>query len=145
MKLTGVILILIGIILILNSLSGITGFVISESIGTSVSGIIGLAFIIGGVFFLFLSSRKQKEGNLAKMVKDSGTIITNPKKLRKISKQMGYNGMWVKEGYQVLDKNKKRLTMIPHHNISEGVYRSIINALSTGKTSFRKRTGYSSS
>lgn len=139
-KAAGVILFFIGFIFILNSLSGMTGFAIAESIGKIPSSIIGLIFIIGGIL-LFV---RGKESNLALEVKKSGAIITDPRRLRKIANKMGYEGRWVKEGYQVLGKNGRPLTVIPNHNISTGVCRSVIDVLSTGKSNFRKRIGYSS-
>jgi cobalamin biosynthesis protein CobD/CbiB len=56
-KTLGAISFLIGVVLILNSLSGITGFVIAETIGTGISGIIGLVLVIGGLA-LFMGGRK---------------------------------------------------------------------------------------
>lgn len=137
-KILGIVLFLIGGFLIFNSFSGMTGFVVAENIEKNISSIIGLMLVIGGIV-LFV---RGKEGNLALEIKKSGAIITNPKKLRKISNKMGYEGRLVKEGYQVLN-NGRPLTVIPNHNISTGVYRSIINALSTGESNFRKRTDYS--
>ena len=140
-------LILTGFIFILNSLSSITGFIISQNLGKGVGSIFGLVFIICGIL-IFVSSREVKEGNLAKQLLENGAIVQDSKKLRKIAKkvgkQEGYFGREVEEGYQILNKNKKPLTVIPRHNISAGVYRSIMNALVTGESNFRKRTAYSS-
>ncbi len=52
----GSILAFIGIVLILNSFSGITGFVIIENINKNVSGIFGFAFFVAGVL-LFLQQQ----------------------------------------------------------------------------------------
>jgi energy-coupling factor transporter transmembrane protein EcfT len=142
----GIFLILMGSLFILNSLSGITGFIIAKSIGKNISSIFGFVLVVGGILVL-MSIRIIKEGNLAKQILTNGEIILNPKKLKKIAKQIerekGYYGRKVKEGYQVLDKNRIPLTVIPKHNISKGVYYSIIKSLATGIPSFRKRTDYS--
>lgn len=59
MKNLGIFFFLIGVVLILNSLSGITGFIIAERVGTSVSGILGLVFLVVGVL-LFVSGLEKK-------------------------------------------------------------------------------------
>ena len=59
-KIAGGLLFLIGSLLILNSLSTITGFVISENIVTSVSGIFGFIFVVGGIV-LFVSGESDLE------------------------------------------------------------------------------------
>ena len=89
---------------------------------------------------LFLAG---KESNLAKKVLESGAVIQDPTKIKKIARKMGYFGRDVKEGYQVLDQENKPLTVIPRHNISKAVYREIMKSLSTEESSFRRRTGYS--
>lgn len=137
-KISGIILIAAGIVLVLNSSPGITGFIISEFISRGASSALGLVFIVGGIL-LFL---RGKESNLALEVKKSGAILTNPKKLIKIAGKMGYQGRMINEGYQVLDEKRKPLTVIPSR-ISKGVFYDIIDALSTGMPNFRKRTGYS--
>ena len=116
-KLIGAVLILTGFIFILNSFSGITGFAVAESVRKIPSSIIGIVLIVGGAL-VFL---RGKESNLALEVKKSGAIITNPGKLKKIAHEMGYKGRKVKEGYQILDKDGKPLTVIPKHNIPPGV------------------------
>ncbi len=71
-KILGIILFLVGCIFILNSFSGITGFVVAESVGKGVSGILGLVLVIGGVLVFVegrekIEERKNKEGKLIKI------------------------------------------------------------------------------
>ena len=136
-----------GIFILVSSQSGMTGNVVSERV-SSVSSILSLVLIVGGILFM-AEGREKKEGNLAQKILDSGAIITDSRKLRKlankIAKQQGYSGREVKEGYQILDANGNPLTVIPKSHISKGVYYNIMGALATGESNFRKRTGYSSS
>ena len=133
----GVVLFWIGVAFILNSFSGITGYVVAEEIGKSVSSILGLVFVVGGLA-LFIRGNKLKT-SLAEEVKKSGVVITNPKKLVSLAKQIGYPGRNRKEGYQVLDLRGVPITIIPRHrSIKKGTYRGIITALSTGESSFRR-------
>ena len=144
-KIIGTTLILIGSVIIFSSFSSMTGFSIANSVEKDLGSILGFGFVIGGI--LVFMARKQKEGNLAKQILKDGGVIQSSRKLRRISKkvekQEGYSGREVKEGYQVLGKDGNPLTVIPSHDVSVGVYRSIMGALATGKSSFRKRDSYS--
>jgi len=144
-KILGIVLFLIGGFLIFNSFSSMTGFAVAEFVGKGASSILGFVFVLVGVL-VFMAGGKQKEGNLAKQILKDGGVILDSRKLRRISKkvekQEGYSGREVKEGYQILDRDENPLTVIPNHDVSAGVYRSIMNSLATGESSFRKRTGY---
>jgi len=59
-KVVGIFLSVVGILLILNSVSGITGFVIAEPIEKGLSSVIGLAFVVIGV--VFVRKKKVKKG-----------------------------------------------------------------------------------
>ena len=139
-KILGATSFLIGCVFVLNSFFGVTGFIIAEFVGKRTGSLIGLAFIIIGIL-LFLRGRLEHSLDLFK----SRGIITDPKKLKKVAgriiKQRGHSGREVKEGYQILDKRNKPLTVIPRH-ISKGVYFGIRDALLTGEPNFR-RTNYS--
>lgn len=71
-RFTGILFFWVGITLILNSFSSITGYIITENISKNISGIWGLVFIIVGIFiFLKLEdittiydSRQTKRTNL---------------------------------------------------------------------------------
>ena len=60
-RILGVVLIIIGFLFILNSLSSITGFAVAESIGKGASSLVGIALVIGGV--LMFISKKEKRVN----------------------------------------------------------------------------------
>jgi hypothetical protein len=138
---TSTILVIIGLVLLVSSLS-ITGNVVSEKIGKTPSSILGLAFIIGGVV-LFMA-RRSKEGNLAKQVLESGAVLSRPRDIKKIARKMGYEIVGNKrEGYTVLYE-KGRLTTIPGH-ISKETFYSIMKALATRKPNLRRRADYSTS
>lgn len=79
------------------------------------------------------------EGNLAKRVKESGRIETNPKKIIQIARKSGYiiGKKDVNEGTPVYNEKNCFITVVPRH-ISFKVYFSIINALSEGKSNFRE-------
>jgi hypothetical protein len=136
-RLLGIGIFFFGVIMTINSLE-ITSFVIGDRLRNTFP-IFGIIFMVGGTI-LFLAG---KESNLAKKVLESGAVIQDPKKIKKIARKMGYLGRDVKEGYQILDRENKPLTVIPRHNISGAVSKEIMKSLFTGESSFRKRTGYS--
>ena len=140
LKLWGMFCTLIGFIFIINSsVKSITGNIINET--THVGGsIFGFTFIIGGIV-LFLASQGGLERNLAQQMLASGKMLTKPREFKRIATKMGYTiGKEVKEGTQILN-DEKYLTVIPKHNISKKVYCSILKALATGESNFR-RPGY---
>ena len=149
-KAAALIFMIVGAVLILNSLSGITGFVISESIGTSVSGILGLVFIIGGVL-LFVNGREErkvKEGGLEKTARQTkifkkGQAALNSramgtyKDLRKMANQMGYVIKNAKGHYEVyfsdsatpLRSFEGHPVTIPRHHEKSGTYFGVLKNL----------------
>lgn len=131
---------LIGAILILNSLSGITGFVISQQLENTPSLFFGIILFVGGLALFVLEAREGGlEKNLARDILKSGKVLSKSREIKKVVDQMGYNYRETKEGLQVLDKNGRPLTVIPKHpTISFGVYKSIMKALATGESSFRR-------
>ncbi len=128
----GIAFIILSFLIVLFNVS-LTGAVIGTSF-SNISSLVAVIFFIVGILLI----KGSKLENLAKKIMDSGAVITDPKKLKKIAIKMGYEGRNVKEGYQILDENKKPLTVIPNHNVSTGVYRSIIKSLATGNSSFRR-------
>ena len=108
-------------------------------IGTSLAVGINLLAIILMIWGIVLLSKINLETNLAQQTLQSGAVITNPRKIIKIAKKMGYDsGKEVKEGFQILDDSGKPLTVVPKHHISSGVYRSIMKSLSSGESNFRR-------
>ena len=93
-KTLGAILILTGIVLILNSFSGITGFVVAESLGKSVSSILGLVFVIGGVL-VFMSGR-----SLSEILSDATKTAYGTLKMRDTPDALRYTDLKVKERYE---------------------------------------------
>lgn len=111
----------------------------AAAIGTSSSNSLNIIALITLIIGLVLFLGDSLERNLALETLKSGAVITDPRKIEKIARKMGYNeGREVKEGYQILDEHGKPLTVIPRHNISGGVYRNIMKSLSTGESTFRR-------
>lgn len=145
-QIVGFIFLILGGILILNTFSGISGYIIIEEIPVSSSGFFGLVFLLVGIILVLMEGGLEKI-TYAQEIKASGAIITSPRKLIKIAKKSGYTVIKRKggEGSRVLKPDGSNLTDIPRHNISTNVYRSIITALATGESSYRKRSRYDKS
>ena len=63
----GTLSLLIGVFLILDSFSGITGNVVSEQTGRGIGSFLGLVFIVGGLLLFALEiQERRKEGGLEK-------------------------------------------------------------------------------
>ncbi len=141
-KFLGIFLIALSFIITLSNLT-ILGAVIGSTASSSLS-FLSILFLAIGIALVLVEKEGGLEKTLAQQILGSGAIITNPKKLRKIARKSGYkDGKEVREGYQVFDYEGNPLTVIPNHNISKGVYRSIIKALATGESSFRREESYS--
>ena len=140
-RFVGVLLFWVGVVVILNSFSfgsNITGFAINTMTWKIGFSLFGLLVLVGGIVLFMMAGREVKEGNLAQQVKDSGAIILKTSKLKSIARKM-YTIKNVKEGTQVLDANGRPITVIPNHRtVTPGVYRSIIGALASGHSSFRR-------
>lgn len=140
----GTLSLLIGVFLVLDSFSGITGHVVSEQTGKGIGSILGLAFVIGGLLLFALEiQERRKEGglerNLAQEILKSGKVMLETRKLKRLANRMGYDHREVREGYQVLGYGGGPITVIPNHRrVSIGVYRNIVRALATGESSFRR-------
>jgi len=48
-KISGIVLVIVGIVLIINSFSGITGFAILENVTNSTSSILGIILVVVGI------------------------------------------------------------------------------------------------
>jgi len=130
----GLTIVLVSILILSFNLTP-TAAVIGASFPSFLNIIALIILVIGLVLFLADSL----ERNLALEVLRSGAVITDPRKIEKIARKMGYSqGKEVREGYQVLDEQGKPLTVIPRHHISGGVYRNIMKSLSAGESTFRK-------
>lgn len=76
-----ILLIVVGVLLLLNSFSGITGFVVSENLQGGLSIVWGLVFIVGGIL-LFVVLR-ERESKLIKIIRTK----TFEKAIKKIPKK----------------------------------------------------------
>ena len=95
---------------------------------------IALAFFVSGILFFIHGGIE----NLAAETLKRGGVITSTKEIIHLAKKMGYEGKEVREGYQIINHGHP-LTVIPHHRqLSPGVSRSILKALSSGESSFRR-------
>jgi len=120
--------------LILNK--SITGAVIGTTVSNSVSLIAIALFIVG------LTLMASKDRNYAQEIIDKGAYMDDTNELRKIARRMGYDLQEAKrEGTRVYS-GKAVVTVIPRHRKIQGreTQKSILEALATGESSFRKRT-----
>lgn len=130
----GIGLISISLVILLFNLTP-TGAVVGVGFSASLNLIALITFILGLALFLIHSL----EINLAKEILSRGGVITNSRELIRIARKMDYGERQVKEGFQVLNEYGKPITVIPNHpNVSPGVSRNVLKALSTGESSFRK-------
>jgi hypothetical protein len=133
------ILIVSGLILISDvSLSKLTGNVIG---GKPIIGFsfVGFLFLILGIVLFFMSQEGGLEKNLAQKTLESRRVIDNSKDLMHIARKMGYTMRNTKEGASVYDSQGNYLTVIPIHKVTGRTARSILQDLSSGESSFRKR------
>ena len=68
LNLLGILLILIGAVLLLNS-AGITGFAILENVDKTAGNILGLALVVGGVLLLQAREGEEREGRERRLEK----------------------------------------------------------------------------
>ena len=132
----GIILAILGIVLIINSQIRILEISLSPS-GTEVNInlITGIALLIFGVILMHNGGR-----NYAKEALDNRKYVDNPKEMLSIAKKLGYElRESSKEGKKVYN-GKQVIATIPtnHARISKGASRSILEALATGESSFRR-------
>ena len=130
----GLALIAISLIIIVSN-AGITGAVIGISSSNSLS-LIAIAFFVIGLILI-----SQRERNYAREILEQRRYVDDTRELKKIARKMGYSLMeGYKEGTRVYNRNEV-LTVIPNHRKIEGrgTVKSILEALATGESSFRKR------
>ena len=72
-RILGIILLLIGIVLLLNSIPTIIGFVIFGNVSKQVGSILGIAFVVGGLMLLMSSKRDKMEKLEKKLVEEEST------------------------------------------------------------------------
>jgi hypothetical protein len=82
-----------------------------------------------------------QDRNYAQEILNQRRYVDDTRELKKIAKKMGYTLMeGYKEGTRVYD-GESVLTVIPNHRKigGKGTAKSILEALATGESSFRKR------
>ncbi len=97
LELSGIFIFLIGFGFMINSFSGITGYIISKQFSAEVSSLFGITLIVGG-FMLFITGQHQRESKLIVNEKKGirkikfaiATKRINYNKLKKITKETGY-------------------------------------------------------
>ena len=132
----GWIYLILGIVILLNSFQGITGFVVFSDASVGWGWFLGLVFVVIGVVVL-AAGREDEEGGLEKLAKVKGEIgrtlksgrIGSYNELKSYATKLGYE---LKEGPEHTEvyKDKVRITDIPRHKKTrKGTYRKIIKAL----------------
>ena len=130
----GLVFVVISLIVLISNFS-ITGAVIGTSSSNSLS-LIAVIFLVVGLALV-----SQRERNYAQEILEQRRYVDDTRKLKKIARKMGYSLMeGYKEGTRVYNRNEV-LTVIPNHRKIEGrgTVKSILEALATGESSFRKR------
>src|SRR3989344_4055894 len=92
-KVLGIISIVLGLLLTINSQINLPGVSLSPGISENISSIIGLFFVIIGA--LTLMSRRGPE--YAQEILDTNRYIDNPKEMERIAKKSGYR---LEDGYK---------------------------------------------
>ena len=132
-RITGFAFIVLAIGITLSNIS-ITGAVIGTSISNSLS-LAAIVFLIIGLVLTF-----QRDRNYAQEILDQRRYVDDNRELKKIARKMGYTLMeGYKEGTRVYSGNEV-LTVIPNHIkiCWKGTAKSILEALATGESSFRR-------
>jgi|TARA_Y100000310_G_C20586980_1_gene765940 hypothetical protein len=135
-KILGISFILLGVIISVSNLS-ITGAVIGSSLSNYFS-FLAIAFLLVGVLLMMAS----RDRNYAQEILDRGVYENRTRKLKKIARKMGYElEGGHKEGTRVYN-DETVLTVIPHGKEvhGTGTQKSILEALATGISSFRRKT-----
>lgn len=130
-KSIGILLIVVGGVLILNSFSGITGLVVLEDVGRDVSGILGVVLVLAGLAVFVIADVKHRR--VLREIDESlrsGRAGTY-REAEHIARRLGYA---VEEGANhktVYDQSHHVVTQIPRHtgDAPTGLYRAILREL----------------
>jgi uncharacterized protein YjeT (DUF2065 family) len=128
---------LLGIIVLLMSFSGITGYVAFEGdLGRNIGGAVGFVFVVVGILVLMA---RDKESNLEKNIKRLKKEVKNrlksggtgtAKECLRYANQLGYE---IRDGsnHSEVYSEGIKLTEIPRHSgdLKKGTYRAIMKAL----------------
>lgn len=120
-ELSGIFMFFVGFVFMINYLSGITGYAVSDQVNPEFSSIAGIVFIVGGLM-LFIAGRHQE---------NSDTVSVNPKKgVRKIkfaiaSRTINYDKLkrLTKEtGYKFVEMKDYAAVFSPKDEIIKNTY-----------------------
>ena len=132
-KQIGFILVLLFVVITISNVT-INGAAIGTPVSNSLSLISVVFFVVGLTLML------QRERNYAREILDQRRYVYDTRELRSVAKRMGYTLVdGFKEGTRVYNGNQV-LTVIPHHRHIQGrgTVKSILEALATGESSFRR-------
>ena len=133
-RVVGLVFIVLAIGITVSNLN-INGAVIGKSVSNSLSLIAAVFLVIGLILMSY------RERNYAQEILDQRRFVDDTRELKRVARKMGYNLVGGhKEGTKVYSGDQV-LTVIPHHRKIEkkGTVYSILEALATEKSSFRKR------
>jgi len=95
-RILGIISLVIGALFLLNSFSGITGFVIVEEVGRNVSGVLGLIFVLVGMVLMLADREGESELEISiKEAVKQGVPREEAKNLFDDAKRKIESGKWV--------------------------------------------------
>ena len=130
----GLFFVVISLLILISDVS-ITSAVIGTTSSNSLS-LIAIVFLAIGLILI-----SQRERNYAREILEQRRYVDDTRELKKIARKMGYSLMeGYKEGTRVYNGNEV-LTVISNHRKIEGkgTVKSILEALATGESSFRRR------
>lgn len=134
-RILGIALIILSSAVIISNIN-ITGAVIGSPLLISLNLIAVALFIIGIILTIYESK------NYAREILERRRYIDDPREMMKIARKCGYTlDKGHREGAKVYNGDNI-ITVIPtnHPRIDKRVSNSILEALATGESSFRKRT-----
>jgi len=135
-KVAGIVLIFVGFLLILNSFSGITGFVISENLEKETGSIFGFILIISGISLLLI----QGSVSIDDLVEDIHETINKQKQKYKANPRF-VKGL--KEIEKSVEEDKDRYYRISSHGKNEShLQKAILKRLERRKEGLKRREGY---
>ena len=147
-RIIGFVFLVFGIILLLNSFSGITGYVIFKDVGKGVGSILGLVFVIGGLVLL-MAEREGAESGLVKKTRkikeelrkvlDSRHVGTY-KELSRMANNAGYTiknkkrheEVYLPSGKPLLGRDGHPVTIPRGKHVDRNTYKSILRAIYEG-------------
>ena len=145
-KFSGFVFLIIGVVLVISSLSGITGFVVLGSLGGSAGQFLGAVLLLGGIVLLALDRAiglpleqevdtvvpiDRKTLKLRREIEQSlrsGRVGTY-RELHQLAAKLGYS--FVEGEHTNVYHDKHLVTEIPRHKrgVATGTYRSILQDL----------------